>query len=147
MSGCNFFFVFIFTLEAILKITGLGFQFYWRDDWNKFDFIIVILSLVAVDENMLPIKATVFRVFRIARLFRMIKISKGLNQLFKTLVASIPSLANVGTLLLLLHFIYGVAGMEILNTVPYGDFINEHANFKTFYFSLITLFRCSTGES
>ena len=77
----------------------------------------------------------------------MIKISKGLNQLFKTLVASIPSLANVGTLLLLLHFIYGVAGMEMFSTVPKGEFINEHANFDTFYFSLITLFRCSTGES
>ena len=77
----------------------------------------------------------------------MLKISKGLNQLFKTLVASIPSLANVGILLFLLHFIYAVAGMGMFSEVPKGDFLTIHANFDTFYFSLITLFRCSTGES
>lgn len=50
--GCfNYFFVAIFTTEAALKISGFGFAYYWRDDWNKFDFIIVILSLVGIDAS------------------------------------------------------------------------------------------------
>ena len=63
------------------------------------------------------------------------------------MAASLPSLINVGSLLLLLYFIYGVVGTELFSDVEFGDFLNEHANFKTFYISLLTLFRCSTGES
>lgn len=46
-----------------------------------------------------------------------------------------------------MYFIYAVAGMNLLCQVPYGEFINEQANFKTFLTSMITLFRMSTGES
>lgn len=53
---------------------------------------------------------------------------------------------NVGTLLLLL-FIYAVAGMTLFSDVSKGEFLNEHAKFENFYYSMITLFRCATGES
>ena len=77
----------------------------------------------------------------------MIKVSKGLSRLFLTLLASIPSLVNVGTLLLLLLFIYSVAGMTLFSDVPRGIFVTDQANFETFYIAMITLFRCATGES
>ena len=117
------------------------------EDWNKFDFVIVLLSLLALYEGVFEFNASMFRVFRIARLFRMIKVSKGLTRLFQTLIASIPSLVNVGTLLLLLLFIYAAAGMALFAEVERGEFVDEFANFETFYLSMITLFRCSTGES
>jgi len=37
----------------IIKITAYGFKYYWYVNWNKFDFIIVLMSLVAVNENLL----------------------------------------------------------------------------------------------
>jgi len=52
LSSANYTFVAIFTFEMILKITAHGFQYYWHVNWNKFDFIIVILSLVAIDEDI-----------------------------------------------------------------------------------------------
>lgn len=36
----------IFLIEAILKITGLGFVYYISDKGNIFDFVIVLGSLV-----------------------------------------------------------------------------------------------------
>ena len=45
LSMLNILFVVIFSLEAIVKITGLRWH-YFRQPWNVFDFIIVILSLV-----------------------------------------------------------------------------------------------------
>ena len=39
------FFIIIYILEALLKIIGLGHQAYFRDNWNKFDFSLIIISL------------------------------------------------------------------------------------------------------
>ena len=47
----NIVFVAIFTMEAVLKLIGLGPTFYFYIDWNKFDFAVVILSLVSLGEN------------------------------------------------------------------------------------------------
>mmetsp|Transcript_34344 Transcript_34344/g.24842 ORF Transcript_34344/g.24842 Transcript_34344/m.24842 type:complete len:92 (+) Transcript_34344:134-409(+) len=41
----NLLFVAVFTLEAIIKLIGLG-TFYFKDGWNIFDLSIVIGSLV-----------------------------------------------------------------------------------------------------
>lgn len=38
----NYIFAVIFTLEAILKLIGLGFIDYFSDTWNIFDFLVVI---------------------------------------------------------------------------------------------------------
>jgi hypothetical protein len=42
--------VFIFTLEAMLKIFALGFikgnNTYLKDNWNRLDFIIVIAGII-----------------------------------------------------------------------------------------------------
>ena len=75
----NYIFVAIFTVEAILKITGLGPVVFWLDKWNKFDSVIVVFSLLALDTGRFNFNASLLRVFRIARLFRMIKVSKGLS--------------------------------------------------------------------
>ena len=46
----NLVFVIIFTIEMILKIVAYGFKYYWHVNWNKFDFVIVMMSLIAIDE-------------------------------------------------------------------------------------------------
>jgi voltage-gated sodium channel len=33
--------------ECVIKIIGFGVQKYWDDDWNKFDFIMVLISVFA----------------------------------------------------------------------------------------------------
>ena len=41
-------FVVIFTLEAFLKIMAIGWFAYWREAWNKFDFVIVVASIAGL---------------------------------------------------------------------------------------------------
>ena len=143
----NIAFVIIYILEAAVKLTALFPRYYFADDWNKFDFIIVVLSLVFISDEVTFINATVLRVLRIARLFRIVKVSKGLKRLFYTMITSLPSLVDVGTLLLLLVFVYGVAGMDLFSEIKKGEHINKHANFDSFYNAVLTLIRASTGES
>ena len=106
-----------------------------------------MLSVMFISEDTAFINATILRVLRIARLFRIVKTSKGLRRLFYTMITSLPSLVDVGALLLLLLFVYGVAGMDLFAGIKEGDHITKHANFKSFYVGVITLIRASTGES
>lgn len=139
-------FISIFGLEAILKLTGFGVRYYFLDTWNRFDFLIVILSIIAIDEDIFQFKVTAIRIIRVARLLRMVKSSKGLKNLLKALWLSLKSIVNVGMILFLIFFTFSVAGMDLFGDIKSGNFINGDANFSTFYLAIITLFRCATGE-
>lgn len=146
----NYTFVSIFTFEMILKITAHGFQYYWHVNWNKFDFIIVILSLIAINEDLitsLKINVTCLRIIRVSRLLRMVKTSDSLRGLLKTLYMSLGNILTTAILILLLLFTFAVAGMSLFGNVPDGEFFDKHVNFKTFYNAIITLWRACTGES
>jgi hypothetical protein len=142
----NLIFVAIFTAEAVLKMYGLGLKEYFRTKWNRFDFIIVVLSYVGLAFNFGSF-ATLLRVGRVARIFRLVQTHKGLLDLFKTLIFSLPSIFNVATVTLLLFFIYAVAGMNIFANIKYQDNLTRHANFDGFWSSMLLLFRMATGES
>jgi len=143
----NYFFVFIFLLEAVFKLIGFGPKYYWHVNWNKFDFIIVILSLFSLDEDLFSFNITALRIIRVARLLRMIRASKGLRHLLKTLWLSLSNIINVGMLLFLMLFTFSVAGMDLFGEVEFQNYINENANFRSFYKSMATLIRAATGES
>ena len=44
----NSVFYFVFIIELVLKLVGLGYKSYFRDNSNKFDFVIVVLSTMDV---------------------------------------------------------------------------------------------------
>jgi len=151
LDGCNVAFGGVFILEVIVKVVGLGAAQYWSSGWNRFDFSVVainvatfVLSVAGAD---LGVDFTLLRVVRVVRLFRLVKTSRRLRTIFSTLYLSLPSLANVGALLLLLFFMYAIAGMSLFGTVPHGTFITEHANFEEFVPAMLLLLRMSTGES
>ena len=124
----------------MLKMVGFGLKQYFSVGWNRFDFILVVLSLssMAVPGGNI---ATLFRVFRVARVIRLLRGFKSVMQLIKTLVVSAPSLANVGAILSLVYFIFALVAMNVFGTVKEGEFLNEDANFSGFFISMLTLFR------
>jgi hypothetical protein len=48
IKRANYSFTAFFTLECILKLLGQGKKLYFKDGWNKFDFFIVVFSLVVI---------------------------------------------------------------------------------------------------
>jgi len=48
LENVNLFFTVVFIIEAILKIIGLSFKGYWISSWNKFDFFVVIASILDI---------------------------------------------------------------------------------------------------
>lgn len=135
LDVCNLIFVVIFTFEAVLKLIGLGFTYYFYLDWNKFDFIVVVLSLVSMGDTG-TFNLTALRIIRVVRLLRMIKSSVRLQALLKTLYLAMNNIANVALLFLLIIFTFAVAGMTLFGSITeghYGMINQENLNFRTFY--------------
>lgn len=58
------FFVLVFVIEAILKLTALGPVQYFRDEWNTFDFIVTAFGVIELGlENVQGL--SVLRAFRL----------------------------------------------------------------------------------
>merc|ERR550514_590708 len=148
----NTVFIVIFAVEAALKIYGLGPSEYFARGWCRFDFTLVFLSIILMKEvglvsGGLQQYATLARVLRVARMFRLMQTNKQLLTMFKTLVKSFPSIANVACVTLLLFFIYACLGMNLYANLKQTDALGPHANFEGFWMSMYILFRMSTGES
>lgn len=45
---CIFFFFSVYSVEATLKIIGLGFSEYFHSGWNIYDFIVTVLAVIGI---------------------------------------------------------------------------------------------------
>ena len=159
----NYIFTGIFILECILKLIGYGIRPYFHSGWNRFDFFVVIASIVDLAvANVEGFDASflksfqiirVLRVLRITRVLRLIKSLKGLEKLIQTLSWSLTALANVLLLMMIFFCIFAILGCYFYDTIVYKDYkdifvyINEYYNFDNFYYSFLLVFRCATGEN
>ena len=152
----NYVFTFLFNIELILKLYVIR-RAYFCSAWNRFDMIIILLCDIMVVINILtycnvfsvhslsalPI---ILRSFRILRIFRLLSVFSRLRALIDTLLYLIPSITNVGILVLLLIMVYANVGMGMFATVPYRTMINPNLNFRNFLSSVLLLFQVTTGE-
>ncbi|CAB3996445.1 voltage-dependent N-type calcium channel subunit alpha-1B-like isoform X1 [Paramuricea clavata] len=147
-------FTILFTIEAILKLVAFRTN-YFRDGWNIFDFIIVLITFSGVILNFvrgtsdIPIDPTFFRLFRAARLIKLIRQGYTIRMLLWTFLQSLKALPYVVTLMAILFFIYAVVGMQLFGRIQLNDTTNikHHNNFQSFPRALQVLFRAATGES
>lgn len=80
---CNFIFMIIFTMEAVIKIIAMR-KNYFKESWNVFDFVVVTLTLLILALNIFKIEvefgnsAMILRALRIGRILRLLKKLKSL---------------------------------------------------------------------
>uniref|UniRef100_A0A158Q5I2 Voltage-dependent calcium channel type A subunit alpha-1 n=1 Tax=Dracunculus medinensis TaxID=318479 RepID=A0A158Q5I2_DRAME len=142
----------VFTVEAILKILAFGVRNYFRDGWNRFDFITVIGSItdaLVTEFGGHFVSLGFLRLFRAARLIRLLQQGYTIRILLWTFVQSFKALPYVCLLIGMLFFIYAIVGMQVFGNIwlDASTEINRHNNFQSFVNSLILLFRCATGEA
>jgi hypothetical protein len=89
-----------------------------------------------------------FRLFRVTRILRLIKKARQLNKLFTTLILALPSLFNIGMLLLIFFYIFAIVGVEACGMVQMegNPGLSPNVNFKNFYYAVLTLFQLCTTE-
>ncbi|XP_035662329.1 sodium channel protein type 4 subunit alpha B-like isoform X1 [Branchiostoma floridae] len=147
----NIIFIAVFTFEAVLKIIGQRW-YYFKQPWNIFDFVVVVMSLLGLiladfiaKYFVSPTLLRVVRVARIGRVLRLIRGAKGIRTLLFALALSLPALLNIGLLLFLVMFIFAIFGMSNFAYVRKSNGLNDVINFETFGNSMITLFQVSTS--
>lgn len=127
----------IFVAEIVIKMGAHGGRpwLYFKDGWNCFDFLIVAACFM-------PIGSQYVTVLRLARLLRVLKLVRALPKLqilVSALLKSIPSMAYVSLLLVMLFYVYGVAAVFI-----FGQ--NDPIHFGNLQISMLSLFRVVTLE-
>lgn len=124
----------IFTIEIILKIICLR-KDYVKNPWNIFDFIIVGISFVPTSGGL-----SVLRSLRVLRVLLLLSALKRLRILVRALIISLPNIASITLLLLLIYYVSAVIATKIFGQA----FPNWFGNLAE---SLFTLFQLMTLES
>lgn len=111
-------FLAIFIVEASIKIIAMGFygkpSAYIMDTWNRIDFFVVVMSVVALIFSDLPgAIPRVLRVFRCIRPLRLINQNENVKKVFDALFMSAPAIANVLFLGFFTVFLFSVMGMGL----------------------------------
>jgi hypothetical protein len=146
--------IMVYLIEMILKFIGFGFRGYFSFIWHKLEFFIVIVGLLNVFvyyfagsymvNGVSIIKGvTLFQVFAV---FRLISKFKQMQNFLINFFFSLPVLLNMVCLLLITYFIFAIFGVYFFGDVKQGKIIDDYACFKNFYYSMLTLFRCSTAQ-
>jgi voltage-gated sodium channel len=129
--------IWIFVAEVVVKMGAEGSKpwRYFLDPWNVFDFLIVAACF-------LPVGTQYVMVLRLARLLRVLKLVRALPKLqvlVGALLKSIPSMAYVSLLLIMLFYVYAVAATFMFSQ-------NDPVHFETLPLSMLSLFRAVTLE-
>ena len=128
---------FIFLFEIIVRfIAEPNKKRFFHNGWNVFDTLVVVVSLVPIENSDM---ALVGRLVRIFRVLRMVSIIPELRTLLNSLLRALPQLGYVLLLMFIIFYIYAAVGATFfasINPELWGDIS----------ISLLTLFRVMTFE-
>lgn len=123
----------LFTIEIALRIYAAPVA-YFRNSWNIFDFIIVIISLLATSSGLAAVRA-----FRVLRVLRVVTVIPRMRLVVSALFDSIPGIASVGIVIVLIVYVFAVIGANL-----YGG---DHPEiFGDVFAAMYTLFQVMTLE-
>ena len=126
-----------FLIEILIRMAAESrLRDFFRERWNVFDFVIVVASLVPIDDSEMVLLARLLRIFRVLRLVSLIP---ELRILMASLFKAIPRMGYVVLLMFIIFYIYAA----------FGSFLFGHINeflWGNISRSMLTLFRIATFE-
>ena len=159
----NYLFTSIFIAECVLKLFAYGIKAYFYVSWNKFDFFIIVISIIdwivagidGIDAAFLKSFQIirVLKVLRVSRVIRLVKALKGLEKILQIVQWSFSALINVISLIFIFYCIFALIGCYLYDGEKQQEhtdnftYINEYYNMNNFYSSYLLIFRCATGEN
>jgi voltage-gated sodium channel len=121
----------VFVVELAIRIGAYGRrpQDFFRSGWNVFDFVVIGAAfLPGLREN-----STLLRLVRLARVLRVIRLLPELRLLITAVGRSLPGLASLTVMAVILLYVYGIVGWLV-----FGDALpDEYGNIGD---AMLTLF-------
>ena len=134
-----------FIIEIVIKLKKLGVNNYFKLNWNKFDFILVALSLPTLVSFFGNIEITsfsyflVFRIMRVFKSFRFLKFIPGIEHLIKGISRALKASIIVLIGFVIYIFIIGILSFYLFKNVSPEYFGNPLT-------SLYSIFKIFTVE-
>ncbi|XP_042564802.1 voltage-dependent R-type calcium channel subunit alpha-1E isoform X4 [Clupea harengus] len=145
----EFLFLGLFLTEMFLKMYGMGPRLYFHSSFNRFDFGVIVGSILEVLWGFIrpgmSFGISVLRALRLLRIFKITKYWASLRNLVVSLMNSMKSIISLLFLLFLFIVVFALLGMQLFG----GRFIFEDytpTNFDTFPAAIMTVFQILTGE-
>jgi voltage-gated sodium channel len=136
MEAANTIFIAVYVVEMLLKVFAWRGS-YFKNGWNVFDFLIVVISLVPTGGIFSGVR--ILRVLRVLRSLRLITGVKQLRKIVQAVISSLPGIGWTALLMVLLYYIYAIIGIHLYRE-QWG------ALFGGFPEAFITLFSLTTLE-
>ena len=137
LTGLDYLVTVYFLVEIAIKLYAEEKTMdFFKSGWNVFDFIIVVLTIIPLDNTAV---APIARIFRIFRVLRLLTSRPELKKIIDMLIKAIPSIIDIVILMFIVFYIYAII----------GNFLFEEAKsglWKDFLISMLTLFRILTFE-
>lgn len=126
-----------FLAEIIVRMIAEGsLRRFFKGGWNIFDFIIVVASLVPVDDSEMALLGRLLRIFR---LLRLVSIVPELRVLLSAFLTAIPRMGYVALLMFIVFYIYAAMGSMFFAGI-------NPVLWENISIAMLTLFRVATFE-
>jgi voltage-gated sodium channel len=135
----------LFIVELIVKFREYGLKKYFSSNWNKFDFLLIALSVPAFISFILNVETTsvsfllVFRVMRVFKSFRFLKFIPGIEDLIKGIQRALKASVIVLIGFAIYIFIIGIFSFYLFKSSAPEYFSNPMT-------SLYSIFKIFTVE-
>lgn len=133
--GCIAFFV----LEAALKIHRFRFSRYWRDGWNKLDFVVTLAGLPILVDPFLGVNEDLFGAILLGRFIRFVRLMRFIpngRDIWRGLGRALKASLGVSLVLFILNVMFAMgANMLFADYAPeyFGDPLRAvYSMFKVF---------------
>ena len=133
----DLFITLFFALEITIRMmVEKRFTAFFKKGWNIFDFIIVVGSLVPLEDSEMVLLGRLLRIFRVLRLVSFIP---ELRMIVSALLKAIPRIGYVVLLMFVIFYIYAAFG-----SIFFGNIDKDL--WENITISMLTLFRVVTFE-
>lgn len=136
-SVLDTFITLFFLFEISLRfLTEENKRHFFKSAWNVFDTLVVVISLIPINDSEMALLARLVRVFRV---LRMVSVVPELRILINSLIKAMPQLGYVLLLMFIIFYIYAAIGSFLFNSI-------NPKLWSDIAISMLTLFRVMTFE-
>lgn len=131
-----------YVLEVLVKVWGFSWVGYWRNNWNKFDFIIVLLGVPVLLDPFLALRfqgaevILLLRMGRFLRFFRMLRFIPNVTQIWQGVMRSLRASVGIFIVLFILNLILAMGANWLFRDLApqhFGDpYVSFYSMFKVF---------------
>ncbi|KAI0698022.1 Ion transport protein-domain-containing protein [Cytidiella melzeri] len=140
----------IYIVDILVRLYGLGWGSYSANGWNLFDIVVAGGSLITnivvrVDESGFVVQQ-LQKLFITCIAFKLVQRTNSLNKLFKTAVASLPSILSLLSLWLVMFLFFSILFVEVFSMTKWYSAESHNQNYSSMPKALVMLAFMTTGE-